>query len=279
MRMSVVTRGVDRWHRSMETLAAELNRSLPSLTAQGARSCAINYGYNSQPFGFDESTAAQYREVVKGQVAQVYATRENASAVYLLIKAVDPVKAEEFWSAHKKGRKRRMLDIINSVSIQKSTDIAILKKARTGRHGNVPKNVAARSLVTKQQLTAIQKQQEKLVGFAKAGWYQAARALGRVRRSVETDGRRTSEEIFPGYIRTLARRFPGIGYATTISSGNTASTTISSMVRHAANAMPRSRQKQAEASAQDHFNQACREAMQRLIAKRRSTGRSSRRAA
>lgn len=266
MRMSVHTRGIDRWERDLRSIAASLGRELPSLCAQGARSCAINYGYHSLPYGFDESIAAHYRQMIKVQVATVYAVRDNPSAVYLLIKAVDPLKAEQYWAAHKKGRRRRMADIVNSVSIQKSTDISILKSARTGRNANVPKRTAPKSLVTIQQLRAIQKQQERLVGFAKAGWYQAARKLGRVRRSVDNNGVRTSEQIFPAYIRSLARKHQNIGDAVVRSTADSASATISTNVRHAVNAMPPRRQAQAEASAEDHFRQACYNQLQRIIA-------------
>ncbi len=252
-----------------QTLANQLGRSLPSLTAQGARSCAINYGYHTQPYGFAEVAKVAYEHTVEAEVARVYTTRENASGVYLLIRAVDPVKAEAYWAAHKKGRKRRAADILNSVSIQRSTSLAILKAARTGKNGHVPKKIQPRSLVTKQEQRAIQKRQKALVGFAKAGWYQAARALGRVRSTVVADdGSRTSAQIFPAYIRTLARRNSGIGSGKTVSSPHHAMTSISTHVRHALPALPESARKKAEESARQAFQKACREAMAAIVRNR-----------
>lgn len=269
MKATINTRGAQRTKKTFARMAQALNRTLPSLVTQGARSCAINYGYHTQPYGFADAPAEKFRSTVGAQVAQIYATRENPSAVYLLIRNIDPVKAEAYWAAHKKGSKRRALDILRSVSVPNGTDISILKAARTGRKASVPKRAAARSLVTMPQQRALWKQQRALVGFAKAGWYQAARALGRVRRSVEmTDGTRTSEEIFPGYIRKLARQYPGIGHGVTVSTDTHAACTVSSSVRHAADALEEGRKLQAEDSARENFRDACRVALYHITQKR-----------
>jgi hypothetical protein len=250
-------------------MANALGRTLPSLTAQGARSGAINYGFYTLPYGFLETTKVALQLKIGDEVSRVYTTRDNPSGVYLLIRAVDPVKAEAYWAAHKKGSTRRALDILNSVNIQRSTSTSILKAARTGRRASVPKKIQPRSLVTRQELKAIQKRQMQLAGFAKAGWYAAARSLGRVRSSVVADdGSRNSVQVFPAYIRAIARKYPGLGSARTVASQYNAATTITSHVRHAAEAIPDGLMFKAEESAQRAFRETCRLALSHIIRNR-----------
>lgn len=266
MSVIVTVRGVSEWNRKMNSLAKDMGRSLPSLCAQGARSACISYAARTLPFGFSTVAAVSMRLILGAEVSRVYVTRDNPSAVYLLIKKSDPQKAEQYWAAQKKNgaQSRRAMDILNSVSgMEKSTSVSILKAARTSRHAHVPKRIAPRSLVTKQELSTIINKQQKLVGFAKAGWYSAARALGgRVRTNlVWADGSRSTVETFPDYVRKLANANPGIGTATVATSPTSASATVGTNVRHAVNALPASQQAEAEAIAEVAFNDACRTAL------------------
>lgn len=269
MRASVTTRGLRETSKAFQNMANALGRTLPSLTAQGARSGAINYGFYTLPYGFLETTKVALQLRIMDDVSRVYTTRDNPSGVYLLIRAVDPLKAEAYWAAHKKGRQRRALDILNSVSIQRSTDVSVLNAARSGIRGSVPKKIQPRSLVTRQELRAIQKRQSNLAGFAKAGWYAAARSLGRVRSSVVADdGSRNSVQIFPPYIRALARKYQGLGSSRTVASQYNAATTVTSHVRHAEDAIPGGLMFKAEESAQRAFREACRLALSHIIRNR-----------
>lgn len=253
--------GASEFDRKMQRLTAELGRDLPSLVKQAARSGAQNYGFHTAPYGFDEPEV--FRATIEAEVRRVFATRDQPSAVYLLIRQVDPVKAEAYWAAHKKGSKRRALDILNSVSIRKGADLAVLRDARKGRAGHVPKKIQPRALVTTAELNAMVKRQQKLAGFAKAGWYAAARGIGgRVRTNfTRDDGTRGTKETFPAFIRKLANGNAGIGGARQGGGETHYWVEIFSNVRHAINALPESRRKQAEAAAEEGFSRACREAL------------------
>jgi hypothetical protein len=254
-----------RWER----MAQRLNRELPSLVMQAARTCAINMGYHTQPYGFSEVTANQFKLAVAAEVARVFTTRQQASGVYLLMRRVDPVKAEQYWAAHKKGSHRRALDILNSVALPNQPDISVLKAARVSKNAHVPKRYTPRVLLTAPQQRALIKQQQDLVGLAKAGWYQAARSLGRVRSGVvRADGSRTSEEIFPNYIRRVARQHAGLGSSRLTHQRNHARCTVSTNVRHANNALSSVNRAKAQDSANEAFRKACRDSISAIIRSR-----------
>jgi hypothetical protein len=262
MKMNVRMIGAAELDAKLAKLAEELRRSIPSLVKQQARSSATNFAFRSVPFGFQEPE--KFRATIEAEVRRVYATRENPNAVYLLLRAVDPQQAEIYWSLHKKGKVRQANQILNSVSIQRGSDVGILKNARVGKGAHVPKKIAPRSLVTSTELRAIVKRQVRLAGFAKAGWYQAARAIGgRLRTNFTTaDGVRGTKETFPAYLRKLANASPGIGGARQGGDEMSYFVEIFSSVKHAVEALPHGRQAEAERAARDFFVESCAKQLQ-----------------
>jgi len=91
---------------------------------------------------------------------------------------------------------------------------SVHRVSRTGPYGRV-EHSGPREVVPKQQLDAFTKKKMATVGLAKAGWYAAAKALGgRIRRNlVADDGKRSTVEIFPAFVKKLARKYPGLGGA------------------------------------------------------------------
>lgn len=261
MRANVRVMGATEFDRKLERLGEEMRRAVPSLVKQHARSGAVNLGFHTLPYGFDEPEA--FRAKIEADVRRVFATREDASAVYLLIRQVDPQKAELYWAAHKKGSRRRALDILNSVTIPRGADVAVLKEARKGRGGSVPKRIQPKALVTKSELNAMVKRQQRLAGFAKAAWYQAGRAIGgRIRTNVvRTDGTRGARETFPAFIRKLANGNAGLGGARQGGGETHYWVEIFTNVRHARNALSKAKEAQAMAAAREGFEKACREAL------------------
>lgn len=260
--MSVTTTGADKWDRKMARFAAELKRAMPSLVNQAARSCAIQYAYASLPVGFNDPE--KFKITIISEVARVFITRENASGVYLMIRDVDPVKAEAYWAAHKKGSARRAADILNSVNICRSTDISILKNARTGKNGHVPKRIKPRSLVTKGERSAIVNRQVKLAGFAKAGWVNAGRSLGgRLRtNNVSSTGVRSTSETIPAWLRAVANKHKNTGGSYTGSTETSAFAEIYTSVRHGEEpALWAGAQDSADEMARSYFVNACTEAI------------------
>jgi hypothetical protein len=262
MKMSTRVIGGGEFDRKMAKLAEGLGRELPSLVRQAARAGAQNFGFYTAPYGFDEPE--RFRAKIESDVRRVFATREDASAVYLLLRAVDPQKAEAYWAAHKKGSKRRAADILNSVSIPRGADLSVLKAARSSRRGHVPPKIQPRALATKTELNALVRKQMKLAGFAKAGWYQAGRGLGgRIRTNVvdAATGKRSTRETFPAFIRKLANANGGIGGARMGSDAFSAFAEIFTNVNHAVDALPKGQQARAAAMAQEAFDAACVEAL------------------
>ena len=262
-----VTTDSAKWDRKMARFSAELQRTLPSVVNQAARSCAIQYAYASQPHGFMDPE--KFKLTIVSEVARVFITRQNASGVYLLIREIDPAKAEAYRAAHKKGSMRRAADILNSVNIPRSTDISILKNARTGKNAHVPKKIKARSLVTQGEQRAIINRQLKLAGFAKAGWVNAGRSLGGRLRTNNTSasGQRTTTETIPTWIRAVANKYKDSGGSHTGSTATTAFAEIYTSVRHAENALSDGAKTSATEMARTYFVNACRESIQILKAK------------
>ena len=265
MKTDVKVMGAAQFDRKMERLAEEMGRSIPSLVKQQARSEAVNYGFHTSPYGFD--TPEKFLDKIEGDIRRVFATREQPGAVYLLIRQVDPIKAEQYWAAHKKGSKRRALDILNSVSIRRGADLNVLKDARTGWWGRVPKRIQPRALATKSELNALVKRQQKLAGFAKAAWYQAGRGIGgRIRTNfVREDGSRGTKETFPAWIRKLANANAGIGGARQGGGESHYWVEIFSQVRHGADALYR--ESEAIEAAREGFEKACMAALVEIRAK------------
>jgi hypothetical protein len=262
--MASVTTDAAKWDRKMARFALELKRSMPSLVNQAARSCAIQYAYVSQPFGFTDPE--KFRKTIEAEVTRVFITRQNASGVYLLIRDIDPIKAEAYWAAHKKGSTRRAADILNSVNIPRSTDVSLLKNARTGKNAHVPKKIKPRSLVTQGEQRAIINRQVKLAGFAKAGWVNAGRSLGGRLRTNTTSatGQRTTTETIPAWIRAVANKYKTSGGSTTGSTETGAYAEIYTSVRHAQNALSDGAKTSATEQARTYFVNACKESIQIL---------------
>ena len=263
----MVTTDSAKWDRKMARFSAELKRTLPSVVNQAARSCAIQYAYASLPYGFMDPQ--KFKDAIVGEVARVFITRDNRSGVYLMIREVDPIKAEAYWAAQKKGSLRRAGDILNSVNLPRSTDISILKNARTGKNAHVPKKIKPRSLVTQGEQRAIINRQVKLAGFAKAGWVNAGRSLGQRLRTnnVAADGTRTTTETIPAWIRAVANKHKTTGGSSTGSTDTTAYAEIYTSVRHATNALSDGAKTSETEKARTYFVNACKESITILKAK------------
>ncbi len=212
-----------------------IDRTADSVLRQEARALCVSYGFASEPRGLQERSAVKMTQRVGSDVRKVFASRQSPATVYELLKVHAPHLANAYWHAHKKNKPRQMSAILTKANLPQGIQPADLKAARTGPGARVKKGQQPVSLATEAQLRAFVRKQQQLVGFAKAGWYAAAKALGgRVRsNTTASDGKRTTAEVFPGYVRKIASRFPGIGGAT-ITPGRVE---IFTSVRHAAAAL------------------------------------------
>ena len=223
-------------------MAATLGRSRDSILRQEARELCIELGAATMPGpGFGEGKAAAFRRRVDAEVKRVFPSREDGYFLVGLLARRSRRLAAGLRRVMKENpggweRDPQALRYLKEGGVRvEALSPAVHKAARTGRKGSVPKNYRATGVVSGPQQRAFSRKQQEKVGLAKAGWYAAARSgAGRVRRSTVVDGKRRSVQVFPGWVRKLDRKFPGLGGAE-ISEGRVV---VFSAVRHAEEAIP-----------------------------------------
>jgi hypothetical protein len=216
MKTKMTLQGADRFQRNLAKMSEELGREVESVLRQEARALCTAVGAVTEPRGFQDSMAEAFRKRVEGQVRRVFASRANIWAVSEFMKRRSVQLGLAFYRAAKAGKVTQARRYLREAGVTvEQIDKALHRKARSGPNANVPKGTVFEAVVPEPSLRKYVREKRGLVGLAKAAWYVAAKALGgRVRRNiVEADGKRRTEEIFPGYLRKLARRFPGIGGA------------------------------------------------------------------
>ena len=242
MRTGYDLAGADALIRRLQAHPEAIARKADSILKQEARALAVAYGAATEPAGMDDSSANKFRKTVEGDVRAVYASRQDAGRVFALLQSRNPELAKAYWHAYKSKQPRRMGQILTQAGLPQGIDPAALKRARTGAGGRVRrKGLVPASLASEAQVRAFARKQVQLVGFAKAGWYAAARALGGRARRNDRDaatGKRSTAEIFPPYVRKIQRRFPNIGGAQWFPGR----VEIFTRVRHAGTAMPAGKQ-------------------------------------
>jgi hypothetical protein len=183
-----------------------------------------------------------------------------------MMKVHAPQLANAYWHAIKSQKPRAAEEILRKANLPKGLAPADHRAARTGKKGRVAKLASPVTLATEPQLRAYTGKKQKLVGFAKAGWAAAAKAIGgRVRRNIrEAGGNRRTEEIFPPHIRKLASRFPGAGGARYSVSGMIHRLEIFTNVRYAQEATNPALMASAESRAKDSFTKAIAQSLQAM---------------
>lgn len=267
--MAVKVTGARAAGDSLTRFAGALQREVVSILKQEARAHAVEMGSATMPGpGFGEDNAAKFADRVGGDVRKVYASKQDPGSIFALMKVHAPHLAGAYWHAHKSNKPRAAADIVRRAGLPQGLDPAVLAKARTGKKRRVPGPKAPVSLATEAQVRVMVRKQQQLVGFAKAGWYAAAKGIGgRIRRnSVSSGGARQTAEIFPSYVRKIARKFPDIGGASVSGGMNSPRVEVWSNVRHAVAALPPRLHAAAADRARDRVGAQIR-AAQRALAK------------
>jgi hypothetical protein len=274
--MNVTARitGGNRFAQKLKQYPQQLNRTVESVCNQEARALAVSYGAATMPGpGLqEEGKPEKFRKLVESDVRRVFATRSDPGSVFELLKKLNLTLpngsslANAYWSAYKRKKPRAMASLLRAAGLPEGLNPAAHKAARTAKNGRVAKDQKPVSLANDASLRVFIRKQRTLVGFAKAGWYCAAKALGgRVRSNLRSaDGRRGTAEIFPAYIRSLARRFPDAGGARVTSDAGRVEVAIFTNVRHAAEAMPENLRAGAEAEARESFAAALGKALREM---------------
>lgn len=259
----ITVTGAQRYARALRRFGEDLGRSSESLLRQEARALCTAFGAVTEPGGFEEAKAAAVRKTVAKDIRRVFASRANISAVCEFAKRRSFPLAMAFYRAAQAGKNAKAARYLAEAGITtEQIDAALHRAARTAPKAHVPKKTVYQAVVKSSSLESYIRGKQELVGFAKAGWYAAALSLGgRVRRNlVAEDGKRRTEEIFPAYIRKIARRFQGLGGSLVMKDR----IEVWTNVRHAREAMEPANQDRAMSIARENFTAAMAKAMRAL---------------
>jgi hypothetical protein len=208
--------GMTRFQSLLKEGPESINRTMDSLVRQEARALCIKLGAAAQPLGLQDSSRAQsQRDRVSKDIQKVYVSLQNTGAIAAEIKRRSKPLFYAFQRAIAEGNQSAARRYMKDAGISIGTfDPKKHRARRTGPYGGV-EGGDARDVVQRNQLRAYIKKKQATVGFAKAGWYAAAKAIGgRIRRNLrDADGKRSTIEIFPAYLKKIARAHPGIGSA------------------------------------------------------------------
>jgi len=266
--------GAASFVKRMKEEPERLNRTIESLLKQEARALCVEYGRATLPGpGFDEGRDEQFRGRVERDVRRVFAVKSKPNTVMSMLKVLNPTLARAYWwGGVKKDNEKVKNSVLRKAGLPRGLNPADHKAARTGKKGRVGKLERPASLATENRLDAYVKKQRALVGFAKAGWYAAARSLGgRVRTRVDLpDGRRSSEEIFPAHVRKLGNKYRDAGGSTYNVVGMKHTVVIFTRVKHAQEALPLGLYHSATDIAKEKFTRALAHALQAMTRRKRT---------
>jgi len=260
--MGVKVTGLREFTSFTRAMVRGTERDVASILKQEARGLCVEMGAATMPLGFREGPAVKFRRRVEGDIGRVFLTKDDRGKVFKLLERRSRSLARGFLRALREGNDAQVRKYMRDAGLKvEALNPAAHRAARTDPKGRVPKGFQAAEVVSAPSLRAYIRKQQQLVGLAKAGWYAAAKSLGgRVRRNLESeDGKRRTEEIFPSYVRKLARRFPGLGSAVV----SEKKVTVGTRVNHAREALPADLYENAVDGAQVRLAKALREALRR----------------
>jgi len=246
-----------------KAMAAESEKILKMM----ARALASDYGRQTDPpDAFGPDVVEKYKARIARENRYVFPTREDAGKVFELIKQRDPVLANAYYHAVKSQKVSQAAALMRKAGLpQGSPTVAALKAARTLARARVSSRSAPVTLLRASESRRFTREQQNKVGTAKAGWHQAAKAIGgRVRSNfVDADGKRSTAERFPKYVRNVSRRYGDLGGAI-VGEGRIV---IYSNVRHASEALNERRKASAESDAQERVLKAVRIMISKMVEK------------
>ena len=226
-----------------EQAAKDLDRQVESLLRQEARALAVDIGRLTLPLGFNAEPSPRFLDWILFDIKQVFTTWEDPVSLFKFIERhLGRNKASAYWSMIRNGRLDAAAKFLRNLrGIPRDIDPAAHRAARKfgyGRNerGKVAYKTQAASLATPQRLVAYYRKKGDLAGFAKAGWYAAAKSLGgRVRTGGGASGATAS--IFPRWVTRHARGASSIGGSRSSGSNCQRKIVVWSGVRHAYDAL------------------------------------------
>ena len=239
MKTRYTVTGIEAVVKKLRKFPGELAKSVEKIVKLEARSLAEEYAKSTGPgLGLKESTLQKFSLQVAGEIKRVFGTTDAAWAVGKLIERRSPKLAAGYRRAIREGKLDQAKRYLREAGFKvDNLDRTLLKTARTGPYGNVPKTQEVVAIVNSTQLRVFIRDQQAKVGMAKAAWYQAAQGIvKRVRGNSRVGGVRRTYEKFPETVRKVSRRFPGLGGARIVGTGLETSVTIYTGVKHAPDA-------------------------------------------
>lgn len=233
MKITLKVQGLEELKENMARIPPEIHRETGSLLRQQARATAVQLARVTPPFGFLPPLKA--RAAIRNGVRRVFTSVDHPSRVYDLIKRQSPQDAAIFWRYHTARNTTGMRKIALKYGVSYGVDLAVLKRARTGSKGEVPKDQQPLRLGPETKIDRLSITQAQRSGLAKAGWVRAALALGgRIRRGGGADG--GTSELIPAWLRSLARD-PELGTSTFGITADKSTVTLHNRVRYASEAI------------------------------------------
>jgi hypothetical protein len=249
--------GAKQFGRQLRANAEFLRAESAKLLKMHARLLASEYGAKTAPQdAFGAAAVEGYKANILKESRYIFPTREDTGKVYELIKQRDPALAAAYYHAAKSGKTSAAAAILRKSGIpQGNASPSAIKAARTGKKRSIPARAHPPvSLLRTSESRRLARLQQDTVGTAKAGWHQAAKALGGRNRSnyAEEGVKRSTAERFPAYVRLVSRRTPDLGGAR-VSDDSVA---IWTNVTHAREALDSSFQASAESDAEEKLHKA-----------------------
>ena len=161
----------------------KIARTLESLVKQEARGMAVELARYTRPYGFSERAKKKGEKAVAADIRGVFTV---PSAAYEELQKSDPAAADRFWANIQNRRFARAQTALrgsksawNDLPVGR-LDPSLHKWGTLG--GNKPKQVVTSPQARDTYIARIQKR----VGFAKASWLNAGKAIGgRVRGAAQ----------------------------------------------------------------------------------------------
>lgn len=189
IRFTAKMQGASEVVRLLKRHPQKISRTLDSLVKQEARGLAVELARNTMPFGFSEKAKKRGEEAVAKDIGKVFALPSDA---YEQMRLLDPVAADRFWANIQNRRfSRAQQSLRSSNSGWKDLTVGRLdpklhQSSRTGPWANVTRNTPAQIVTSPKARDTYIAKIQKRVGFAKASWINAAKAIGgRVRGSAQ----------------------------------------------------------------------------------------------
>ena len=257
--VKLTLKGADPFITALKKHPQRISRTVESVLKQEARALCVELGAATAPVGMKDGSAHKLRVRIEQDIKRLFPAVGNQWRVFEMIKKSDEKLARAYWHAVKSGDDEALIRIMRRAKPTRGIDRAGHQAARNDR-GQVPGDAEPIALVTKGRRSAYIKARIKKAGLAKAGWYQAARALGgRVRTRSRKTGK--SVERFPKYVRSLAKT-SGLGGAS-FTGGIRARARVWNIVRYIGEALPEDRYHRAVDNAQVSFVRALNESVLR----------------